>query len=228
MFRLCTAWGWLSTVWLAIQSVHMIMCMVWLVWPLSYLCSIPPGSLIPPPPNVNGGILARNDCTLLEYNCPRNAFGAMSGTLQYDCDSQLWGTNLIACTGMLHIWKLCLCVCLSVCYHYSSNIIHFLNKSTVMIFLTCEFLLYSEVMPSFAYCGSLYYNNSFHWQRILKLFKWLIYINEGLIVHSTICHFSDAARSAIAVIVVVIFVILVVILIIIIITIFCIKLKSKG
>lgn len=83
--------------------VHMIMCMVWLVWPLSYLCSIPPGSQIPPPPNVNGGILARNECVLLEYNCPGIAFGAMSGTLQYDCDSQRWSSSLTTCTGMLHI-----------------------------------------------------------------------------------------------------------------------------
>lgn len=51
---------------------------------------------------MNGGILARNECVLLEYNCPRIGFGAMSGTLQYDC-SQRWGTNLTTCTGMLHI-----------------------------------------------------------------------------------------------------------------------------
>lgn len=82
--------------------------MVAFIYMCTYLCSIPLGSLIPPPPTVNGGILATNNCTLLEYNCPGIAFGAMSGTLQYNCTSGNWSTDLTSCSGMLYSYMWCI------------------------------------------------------------------------------------------------------------------------
>lgn len=89
---------------LVLMAVHM--GIVWVVWSLSYtctyICSISPGSLIPPPPPVSGGILARNDCALVEYNCPGIAFNALSATLQYDCGSNWTFGRIHDCNGMLH------------------------------------------------------------------------------------------------------------------------------
>ena len=60
--------------------------------------SPPLHSLVPP-----GGQLARNACTVLEYDCPLVTFGAMSGTLRYNCSSQQWSAiDLTSCSGALH------------------------------------------------------------------------------------------------------------------------------
>ena len=65
-----------------------------------------PGSQISPPlPSLvpHGGQLARNACTVLEYDCPVVTFGAMSGTLRYNCSSQQWSAiDLTSCSGALH------------------------------------------------------------------------------------------------------------------------------
>ena len=70
-----------------------------------FLYSNFPGSQIPPPPPslVAGGQLARNACTVLEYDCSTvTSTGAMSTTLRYSCSSQQWSaTDFIACVGTL-------------------------------------------------------------------------------------------------------------------------------
>ena len=66
-----------------------------------FLCFIFPGSQIPLPNSslVDGGQLARNDCTVLDYNCRAGPVSVI--TLQYNCSIEEWSATDM-CNGMLH------------------------------------------------------------------------------------------------------------------------------